>query len=258
MKTLLIVLSAAVFTKNCCESWQRHVDKFIETSNKTFTVLSIDGAMNETFYTNKVLFNVSIIKLDVSTKVFINCEVLTKLDRYSNVKQTAQLTDFQTMQNFENFMNLWRLNEDFNHIIFTSFDFLRTTLKCLTNPVGRFLFIIGDNSTDSTELNLISLLNETWTNNGALKVFIAINDSVYSFDPFHRNNNGVFGKLNTIFDASLGETVDELNGYALSVEMFSGTFTLPRVKAPKNINDFDGPDAIAANFIGNQLNATCT
>lgn len=49
----------------------------------------------------------------------------------------------------------------------------------------------------------------------------------------------------------------QLNGYSIRLEIFTSSYSIPRVKPPKTLLDFYGPDLNVAKVTGEILNATC-
>ena len=107
--------------------------------------------------------------------------------------------------------------------------------------------------------SIAHMLNRTWIDNGALKIFILLNDKVITFNPFHRNGDRSFGKLDTYgvsFESS-STGFKNLNEYPLRVEMFVGPYTIAKMKGVmKNVDDFYGPDANVAKTVRDVLNAS--
>jgi hypothetical protein len=120
---------------------------------------------------------------------------------------------------------------------------------------------VSTKSPSITEKNLTHMLNKTWTNNGALKVFISTYNTVYTYNPFHRNGDESFGKLNSFvdytFDSDGGRDMRQLNGYPMRLEIFTSSYSIPRIKPPKSLSDFHGPDVDVAIVTAEVLNATC-
>lgn len=257
MTTTLVIISFCVVltatTKQ--ESVIKIAENFVDNSSKTISIISIDGALEEKIFAGRI-----------STKAFVNfhfagdsladCESFSRADKYRNTTTFVQLSKFRESRAFEDFSEL-KTCSDCDNLIFTSSSFLQAALKCFVNPVATFLVLLTDSKLTFSDRDLIEILNRTWIESGALKVLISINENVYSFDPFNRNSEGLLGKLNSLSDASniVGQ-FRNLNGHALNVEMFTGTFTTSALKSQRSVNDFTGPDASAAEFIRAQLNAT--
>lgn len=227
------------------------VEKFIKSSTKTVAIITIDGDV----YEGKTSSVQTFMNFNLDSKSLVNCEHLTKVDKYSNSTSLIQLNKFRTSKTFKDFVENANC-ETCDNVIVTSSLFLDSVLKCFVNSIGTFLIVLTDTRITFSDRDLMNTLSRTWTEQGALKVFISINDNVFSFDPFHRSSNGIFGKLNSFSDPSALERIKNLNGYRLNVEIFAGTFTLSISKKPKNVDDFTGPDASAAKFIREQMNAT--
>lgn len=230
------------------------VENFINNSNNSISIISIGDAFDESCFDEKA-FVKSFVKFRFVSETLKRCEKFAKVDKYSNVTMSIQLNKFRSSQSFENFVEIWNC-VSCDYIIFSPSQMLASALKCFVSS-GRFLLLLTDSKTIFTDGDLMDMLNRTWTENGALKVFLSINANVYSFNPFHRNSDGIYGKLNSLSDVNIaGENITNLNGYRMNVEMFAGTFTSSKVKNPKNVDDFTGPDASTAKFISERLNAT--
>lgn len=226
------------------------VENFITNSNKTISIISVD----EDFISEKTLGK-ALMKFKVSNKSFTNCGDFVNSDKYSNITSTISLGKYRQTKTFKDFSDI-RNGLSCDYVIISSSLFLDSVLKCLVNSFGTFLISLTDNEKLFSDRDLIDLLNKTWTKSGALRVFVSIADNVYSFDPFHRNSDGIYGKLNLFSDLTMTEGLANLNGYPLNVEMFGATYTSSLLKNPKKVDDFVGPDASAAKFIAKNLNAT--
>lgn len=222
---------------------------FIEVVNKTFAIIAID---NEEFQFDKFLlkdflnFQIKSETLEKCDENFFEAPNETSKFQWEKLRQSKSFKDFKEIQS--------ELNSNF--IILTPSHFLRSSLKCFTNSDGTLYAFITDNKTGFTDQELMNLLNDTWTNNGALNVFISIYTNVYSFDPFHLNHNGMYGKLNSSSDPSRSMKLKNLNKRRINIEIFPSIFTNSSVKNAKNVDDFFGPDAEAAKTIRDRLNAT--
>ena len=230
-----------------------NVVKFIKSSSQTVIVLMIDIEVDENFTHEQPM-----MKLKLQSESLRDCELRVGEDSFRNATQLLDVNKFKVSENFKDFLTHW-ICSSCDYVIFTSSSFLEKVLKCLINALGRFLILLVDNEkTNISDQHLMDLLNATWTSNRALKVYISIDEKIYSFDPFHRTSNGSFGKLNLNsdnFNVS-GERFKNLNGYPLKVEMFNTIFGWSKMKNPKDVNDFTGPDAKIAKLIAENMNAT--
>lgn len=245
-----VVAFSLLFTKTV-EAWRNEfVENFIINSNKTISIINVDED-----FVNENLFSKALMNFKITSKNFIKCEEFVKIDKYGNVESPISVGKFRQTKDFKDFIDIQKgLNCDY--VIFTSSLFLNLVLKCLVNSLGRFLISLTDNEKHFSDRDLIDLLNKTWTDSGALEVFLSIDDNVYSFDPFHRSLDGIYGKLNLLSDLTTTKGLRNLNGYPLNVEMFDSALTSSLVKKPKSVDDFIGPDVSVANFIAKNLNAT--
>jgi hypothetical protein len=226
------------------------LEDFINNSNKTISIISVEEDFPIRNFFEKALMN-----FKVSSKNFYNCEEFVLTDKYRNVTSPISFSNFRQTKKFKDFIDI-RNGFFCDYVIVSSSLFLESILKCLVNSYSTFLISLSDDKKLFSDRDLMVLLNKTWTDNGALKVFVQIADNVYSFDPFHRNHDGIYGKLNLFSDVTTTERLENLNGYPLKVEMFGATFTSSLSNSPKTVDDFIGPDADAAKFIANILNAT--
>lgn len=253
MRVSLFVGVLALFIKSS-KSMSEITEKFIRKSNKTISIIAIDDEINKKVFFHPKTSLKTFIMFNIQSEMLVNCKNLEKVDKYSNESTSPiELNKFRKLQTFKNFIELQC--EDCDNVIFSPSHFLDSIL-CFVNSFGTFLIIVTDNKTTFSDDELMDMLSKTWTVNGALKVFLSMNDNVYSFDPFHRNPNGLFGKLNSFSDPSDNQKLKNMNGYPMKVEMFSATFTYTTVKQPLRVDDFTGPDVNAALFIRDQLNAT--
>lgn len=232
------------------------LERFICSSNKTISIATIDNAENNLeFIVQKFQFIPRVI-LRFSNRTWVeNCT------SYAN----SELHEEDQSVTRRKSIKLLSLTDKNDFIIFTTLKAFESALKCIVHPVTRFLIIITDVSTKSpsiTEKDLIHSLNKTWTNNGALKVFISTyNNTVYTFNPFYRNGDGSFGKLNSFvdytFDDDGGRDMRQLNEYPMRVEIFTSSYSIARTKPPKSHYDFYGPDVNVALITAEIMNATC-
>lgn len=230
---VITVLAFLLFESRTQVVCNKLIESFIAKSDKTIAVVTIDNAdHNFSFPETR-----SLIIFSIQSENFNQSEIT-------------------------GVGGLKSCNEDFatelvaDYIIFSSALLLRWTVSCIVNEHRKFLFYVMDNEIQFSETNFLEILNKTWTEKQNFKVFLAINDSVYSFDPFF-NVNGSFGKLNSASELNFEtEMLSNLNGYQINVEMFESTYTVSKVKKPKSIEDFKGPDVEAAMFIRDRLNAT--
>lgn len=226
------------------------VENFINKSNKSISIITVDEDL-----INGEVFEKAFLSFKVSSENFIDCENFVKTEKYRNVTSFISIARFRQTKAFKDFIDISN-GLSCDYVIFSSSLFLDSVLKCLVNSLGTFLISLTDDEKLFSDRDLIDLLNKTWTNNGAFKVYVSIADNVYSFDPFHPNSDGIYGKLNLFSDPTTSKGLENLNGYSLNVEMFSATFTSELVNKPKTVDDFIGPDASAALFIAEYLNAT--
>lgn len=230
------------------------VKRFIRSSNKTISIATIDNAENNLQYIVHQFPGVPRAVLRFTNRTWIeNCT------SYAN----AELHDEDLSVRRKSIKILSGV-EKHDFIVFTTLRAMEAALKCIVHPTTRFLIIVTDVSTKSpsiTERNLTEMLNKTWTHNGALKVFISTHNTIHTYNPFYRNGDGSFGKLNSFVDYTFegdgGRDMRQLNGYPMRLEMFTSSFTISRIKSPKSIQDFYGPDVNVAKTTENFLNATC-
>jgi hypothetical protein len=224
------------------------IQKFIRTSNTSVSIIFIDH-FNKSI--NFEQDNVPTVILSFNFTTFNNCHSYANADFYEGVPSTSGylLTILIGME-----------HHDF--IIFTSSQQIETILRCIVHPMSRFLVIVSNASSQShlTQTHITRMLNNTWTHNGAFKVFIMMSTNVFTFDPFHRNNDGSYGKLNSFvktFESGSGSvSARQLNGYPLRIELFKATYTNFSGNVAKSVDDFTGPDANVARIVRHHLNAT--
>lgn len=231
-------------------------EKFLAHSRNTVSVFFFADDKNDENVLSRNAAQNAFITFRIESDTLVNCEKLVKDDDSSKVMSADEMGKFRASGDFSDFKDIWdKMNSD--SMLFVPSYFLNAALTCFTNPLGSFLVFLTDTETTYTEQDLTTMLNKTWTRNGALKVFLSIDNNVLTFDPFHRNQNESWGKLNSVSDLNFNKsTVNQLNRHSLGVEMFAGTFTITSVKNPKSVDDFSGPDANAARFISERLNAT--
>lgn len=261
--TVFELLVFLVIIKTSASTYSVHIEKFISHLKRTVTFIVIDDdAINDELFQVKESSPNDFITFKVQSEMLENCEQeLIKINEIRNASLPIEMNKFRELQTFESFNELQRsLNCD--TVIVSSSLHLDSILKCLVNSHGTFLIYLTDNKTTFDEEDFMLMLKRTWTENGALKVFLSIGENVFSFNPFHRNHNGILGKLDFHTELSINienekkGKMKNLNGYPMNVEMFSGTFSFTQHKDPKRVGDFTGPDANAASFIREQLNAT--
>lgn len=260
MKALVVAAIFGFFGTSSGQQIERRelVEKFLGHSKSTVSVFYIDDDKNDENILDRNAEQNAFITFRIESDTLVNCEKLVKDDDSSKVMSADEMGKFRASRDFSDFKDIWdEMRSDSDSIMFVPSYFLNAALTCFTNPLGSFLIFLTDTETTYTKQDLTTMLNKTWTRNGALKVFLSIDNNVLTFDPFHRNQNESWGKLNSVSDWSFYKsTVNQLNRHSLGVEMFSGTFTMTSVKNPKSVDDFSGPDANAARFISERLNAT--
>lgn len=226
------------------------VEEFIRNSSKTVSIISIDDTRNFIVGNSKAF-----VTFKVESETFVNCDEFAKADKYSNVTSSPRLDIFRESYSFKDFIEV-RSDSDYDNVIFSSSFYLDSVLECFTNAHGTFLIFLTDNVTTFNDKDMTEKLNKTWRENGVFNIFVSTHEFVYSFDPFHRNPNGVWGKLNPHSKPRALHEIKNLNGYPMNVEMFQSTFIDSSVENP-NIDDFTGPDAYIAKFVRERLNAKC-
>ena len=147
-------------------------------------------------------------------------------------------------------------NEYYGFIFFNSFDTLKENMLFFSNSIGSFLFIIEDIMIDFDPDLLTKALHEVWKKNGALKVFVLVNEYIYHYKPFEIEEiTNIRGKLNIFSEYQKVEDFSDLNGYTLNIEIFYSVYSIV-----KNITGvrpkFYGPDADVANFMQTKMNFT--
>lgn len=258
MRALLVAAIFGIFQTSSGGQIDRRelVGKFLAHSKNTISVFYIADDKNDENILGKNAAQNAFITFRIESDTLVNCEKLVKDDDSSKMMSVDEMGKFRASRDFSDFKDTWdEMNSD--SIMFVPSYFLDAALTCFTNPLGSFLIFLTDTEITYTKQDLTTMLNQTWTRNGALKVFLSIDNNVLTFDPFHRNQNESWGKLNSVSDWSFNKsTVNQLNRHSLGVEMFASTFTITSVKDPKSVDDFSGPDANAARFISERLNAT--
>lgn len=243
---LLLVIIIVIQTINSENNrWNEIVEGFIHSAtNKTISIVSIDNAAESNF---------QFVSLEHRPRMILRFAHGAWLE---NCSSYANSEDIHTK-----LIDILASTEHNDFIIFTSLHSLQSALHCIVHPLSRFLLIVTDISTTLPSImeHFSHLLNTTWMRNGALKVFISThNNTTYMFNPFHRNDEGSFGKLNSFVNYSFedGRDLRQLNGYPTRVELFSSTYAIPRRKLATKIDDFYGPDAQLAKLTGKLWNTS--
>lgn len=255
MKQVIVFIVAVLLIKSSTTENQKTneiIEKFVNSSNRTVTFMSIDESITNT----SMLINQHSLTpkhvLQLNSSSLKNCSNYANVDFYEN---EITLTKFQSNCKLEDILYLLEFSD---FLIFTPSKFIASILKCIVQPMSRYLIIVTTMPTLETS-SITHMLNRTWIDNGALKIFILLYDKVITFNPFHRNSDGSFGKLNTFavsFESSQ-TGFKNLNGYPLRVELFPATYTMARVKGVgKSVDDFHGPDSDVAKTMKEVLNAT--
>lgn len=201
------------------------VDNFIANSDKTIAVVTFGHDQN---------FSIP----DTKNFVFLDFQ-----------SENVNLSETDIVDCPESWSEL-----DSDFIIFVPSSRLRWAVDCLVNGYEKFLFYVVDDELQQPEIELLKIFSGNWLKKKNFKVFIAIGDLTYFFDPFF-NVDGSFGKLISSSDFKT-KMPSNLNGYQINVEMFESTYTMAKIKKPKFLEDFQGPDVEAAMFIRDRLNAT--
>lgn len=260
---VVITVTAWLFLSHCIKSeinrWNFTVEQFIRTAKAPISLAWIDDAESN--------FHFILQHFPTLPRVLLRISHNTWLQNCSSYANTDTHVDGRQQHIYSKLIDILTIVEHNDFIIFTSQHSLALALHCIVHPLSRFLLIVTDISPTTSpsimERNFSHTLNTTWTRNGALKVFISTphNNTIYTFNPFHRNQDGSFGKLNSFVDFRVVEGSDDnlklqLNGYPTRVELFSSTYSLPLVKPAKNLDDFYGPDINIARATGELWNST--
>jgi hypothetical protein len=252
--TFFFLLSNVTISASQSQKSDEIISRFMESSNRTITFISIDESItNCTLVINQHLPTPRIL-LSLNSSILTNCSNYANVDFYDNeitlrkFKHNCMLHDFLYLVEFSDFL------------IFTPSQFIALILKCIVQPLSRYLVIVTATASTLETSSITHILNATWRDNGALKVTIVMHDKVITFDPFHRNDDGSFGKLNTIvaesYCGSFEHELKNLNGYPIAIEMFPATYTMKSFKGATSLDDFSGPDADIAKEMRHILNAT--
>ncbi len=228
-----------------CEINISLIEKFINDSNKSISFISSEHVTIDLNFIMEKFSHKSRVVLKFHPEEMKSCLSYANVDLHNHQDEAIKLLNFAEKNDF---------------VIFTSSSAVELALKCFVHPLSRFLIIVIDESSIS-EKNLFHMLNNTWTNNGAFKVYIATCNKTffYAFNPFHLNKDGSFGKLNSFvdFNRERFRYSRELNGYPIRLEIFTSTFNIPYIQPPLEIDDFYGPDINVAKLIGESLNVSC-
>ncbi|XP_070495744.1 uncharacterized protein [Chironomus tepperi] len=170
-------------------------------------------------------------------------------------------TSFQVLEKFAHGLDKWWKFHYAGYIIFSTFYGLDYYTGCLFNRAGTFLFVIHE-SIEENE-NYLEVINSTfykaWQMVGNIKLYILINKQILIFNPFDRNNDGKFGKIKLFDEENLfiEETLDDLNGYPMNIEMFWSAFSTA-TDGFKNLDfrTYRGPDADVAKMLTQRMNAS--
>lgn len=256
---MLTLISILINIQSINSEYNEIIQEFIRSANnKTISIVSIDNAESN--------FQFILQQYPRVILKFSHAGWLENCNSYAN----------KDLHNHTILIDLLALMEHNDFIIFTSRKSLESALHCFVHPLSRFLLIVTNNDSNSTLSSLspsiiMHLLNTTWMSNGALKVFISAsnynknnnnnneNYTVYMFNPFHRNEDGSFGKLNSFvnFTFNVGEgELKRLNGYPIRVELFSSTYAIPLRKPAATLEDFYGPEVDVAKLVGKFWNSS--
>lgn len=253
MKELIFTIFLLVnLSSVASKTSEEFIQDFISSSITAVTFISVDEASSNSSSVINKFHSIPKTILHLNSSALKNCSNYANVDFYGrNITAKKFQSDFMLDE-------ILYLNEFSDFLIFTPSKFIALMLKCIVQPRSRYLIQVTTTTT-LEPLSITHMLNETWNSNGALKIFILQQDKVISFNPFHRNDDGSYGKLNS-FVASFKSSewrFKNLNGYPLRVELFPSTFTMARIKGfYKTVDDFDGPDADVAKIMKAQLNAT--
>jgi hypothetical protein len=259
VKEVLAVTAWLLFLSHSIKSesnqWNFIVEEFIRTAKAPISFAWIDDAESN--------FHFIVQRFSTMPRVLLRISHHTWLQNCSSYANTDTHEDGRQHHIYSKLIDILANVEHNDFIIFTSQHSLALVSHCIVHPLSRFLLIVTDISTTSpsiTDRNLSHTLSTAWTRNGALKVFICThNNTIYTFNPFHRNQDGSYGKLNSFVKPVFQEgsnLMQQLNGYPTRVELFSSTYAMPLTKSAKNLDDFYGPDANIARLTGEIWNST--
>lgn len=255
----IVLILILIIQQSNSENLFNLIDKFIKSSNAAaISFISIERSVAN----GSVLIEQfqSIPKMIFTFDNLNNCSDFANIDFYDDAIAMRKFSKHRRRENLSLPEVLVQMEYN-DFVISAPWNFVDAILKCFVHPLSRYLIIITASSPSLTKLTI--MLNTTWTNNGAFNVFIVAAspsqtyDKVFKFNPFHRNDDGSFGKLNHLVAMPFESAeLKNLNGYPLRVELFASTYTLARSKQTKSVDEFYGPDADVAKMTRELLNAT--
>jgi hypothetical protein len=236
------------------------INGILGEGNVSFVVFNIANASYHDFFMENCVkfqsdpairdaYHERVLKLTYS-KTFDGYESDFSLQLANNTSPDEK----KVIEGFARVLDNWRKFKFDGYLIFTSMEDIETLIGCLGNRYGTFLFIIDREVKNVNYFNTIDeIFRRAWKNLGNFKIFILINQQIYTFNPYKFQNN-TFGGTRNFKHLYTDEELKQINGYPFYVEVFWSAFSI--TPGPK-FEQFKGPDIDVTRMLYQRLNATC-
>ncbi|XP_001651227.2 uncharacterized protein LOC5566819 [Aedes aegypti] len=157
---------------------------------------------------------------------------------------------------YESFAKIWDQNHRNGYIVFANRDSFDSMMKCLLDPRGTYLVVLGSGEEFPMD-EMRGMLNSLWMHNGLYRLFFLNSDQIYTFDPFAIDGRR-YGTLVSLRgpDDIPRIPASDFKGYPLRVDIFRSTYSEPVLNASGAIIDFEGADMEVSRVFTEVMNFT--
>ncbi|XP_062539171.1 uncharacterized protein LOC134207472, partial [Armigeres subalbatus] len=160
-------------------------------------------------------------------------------------------------RSYESFAKIFDQNQRHGYLVFSSWFNFQLSMACLLDPYATYLIFLSDgNRFDLVEL--ATLTQRVWINQGIFRIFFVFEERIYTFDPFRVVVPREFGVMIELsgFDDIPSVPKGDFNGYPLKVDRFRTTFSHTLLNNEGKVVEFIGADPEASRVFTQALNMT--
>jgi hypothetical protein len=165
----------------------------------------------------------------------------------------------QSLRNIVTVDQLWSHYQYSGFIVNSNWSYLESTLNNLVwPPIHPILYALDSNDLQESDLEL--KFQSLWNSKRIFKLHIYLNNTIYSFNPFHYDSTKQkYGKL--LKNDFLDKLPSNFNGAPINAEMFYSVYSKINDKIVSKIwnrtkNQFYGPDKEVSTILSDSLNYT--
>ncbi|XP_062539172.1 uncharacterized protein LOC134207473 [Armigeres subalbatus] len=160
-------------------------------------------------------------------------------------------------RSYESFAKIFDQNQRYGYLVFSSWFNFQLSMACLLDPYATYLIFLSDGHRFDL-VEVATLTQRVWFNQGISRIFFVIDERIYTFDPFRvvaPREYGVMIELRGMNDIP-SVPKDDFKGYPLRVDRFRSTFSRKLLNNEGNVIDYVGPDPEACRVFAQALNMT--